>query len=98
MHDCSVENVNEVGSKPAREPWWRSGDWWALGPMLLAVFFIHMQLTYLGDVADHFRLGYLIFWSVLFGVSLAQLPPVRYALRGRPKGHRGGRSSGNRTT
>ena len=78
-------NVKEESPKPAREPWWRGGDWRALGPMLVAALFIHMQLIYLSDVADHLRLGYLIFWSVLFGIGLPRLPPVRCLLADRSK-------------
>lgn len=54
--------------------------------MLLAGLWIHVQLTYLWDMADNARLVMLIFLSVLFGLGLAQLPPVKFLLAGRASG------------
>lgn len=51
--------------------------------MLIAGIWIAVQLEYLLDRSDNFRLGLLIFFSVIFGVGLAQWPPARFLLMGR---------------
>jgi hypothetical protein len=88
VHDGRVKRLPDEPGTPWTKPSWRKEDWNALVSTLLAGVWIYVTLTYLWNTASAARLSNLILFSVLFGVGLGQLPPVRGLLRGRrTRGH-----------